>query len=213
MVPKGDIAERLAALVKTGLSREVRAPEKAVVVERERSGEAHVEFTLPEGYTCVVWNLSTGLFGFLREDKNTDGVFFLCRGDGRVEAHIVECKKTVDSSKWSIAVQQMRWTLTKLLALAGALGVTLSRVVLYTAFRFDKLSADSSPNPIAARRTIEPRSEESAAETAFNDAARLQSAWEDGKVLLRGVQGELEHHKIELDKATGRGVSTFASAD
>ena len=122
MIPEGDIAERLADLVKAELYREVIAPEKAVVVEREDAGEAHVELTLPEGCTCIAWKLGTGRFNFLQVDKNTDGAFFLYHVNGRVEAHIVECKKSVDRSHWGKAVEQMRWTLTKLLALAGALG-------------------------------------------------------------------------------------------
>lgn len=219
MIPSGDLPHRLETLIKQTTPSKggsvkvceiIQPPEKALVVEREKSGEAEIACMVPEGWVCIQWNLPTGLFGFLREDKNADGAFFLQQEKGGViEAHIVECKRTVDQKKWTDIVQQMRWTLSKLLALAGALGLSLSRVVLYTAFRNDSLSFERSPNLTDMKRTIGEQSEE---DLQINEEGRELLDWEDDKVRLRGFEGTFSHRKIQLDKETGRGMFTFERA-
>jgi hypothetical protein len=190
----------------------VRSPGQVLVVERNKAGEAEIEFTVPAGCTCILWRLPTGLFEFLREDKNADGPFLVQRSDGQFEAHIVECKKTVDQKKWSDITEQMRWTLCKLMALAGALGVQVEEAVLYTAYRFDKLSEHESPNPAAAKRLIGDPDAQSPEEVEYTEARRQQLAWERDQVPLRGFVAAFRHHKIRLDEATGRATQTFQFA-
>lgn len=216
MIPSGDLPHRLKTLIKQTPSNKegsvklyeiIQPPERASVVEREKSGEAEIACTVPEDCVCIQWTLPTGLFNFLREDKNADGAFFIQQGKGDlIEAHIVECKKTVDQKKWTDIVQQMRWTLSKLLALAGALGLSMSRVVLYTAFRNDSLSFERSPNITDMKRTIGEQSDE---DLQLNEEGRELLDWEDDKVRLRGFEGTFSHRKIQLDKETGRGTVTF----
>jgi hypothetical protein len=134
------------------------------------------------------------------------------RSDGQFEAHIVECKKTVDQKKWSDITEQMRWTLCKLMALAGALGVQVEEAVLYTAYRFDKLSEHESPNPAAAKRLIGDPDAQSPEEVEYTEARRQQLAWERDQVPLRGFVAAFRHHKIRLDEATGRATQTFQFA-
>lgn len=183
----------------------LKGPGHAVVREREQEGEAEVPMAIPEGCTCIQFQLTPGLFQFLRDDKNADGPFFLCRADGRVEAHIVECKKTVGKGAWRGTLAQFHCTLHKLLALAGALGITIDAVVFYTAFRFDLLTEPISPNPTPVKRTLGPPDD-----AAHQDLIRRR-AWESDEIPLRGYTRAFRHHKIPLDPTTGTAASAFTS--
>lgn len=167
----GNIESRLAAhlrdkvtistSVKVPLYLLVRHPDKVVVVEQEAEGEARVECSLPEGALCVQWNLPTGYFRFLKEEQNADGALLIWRDDGSqdglFEAHVMECKKTVEQKTWSKALQQMRWTFLRLRAIAGALGVPIRGVTFYTAFREHKFSSTTSRNALVPRNPITSR--------------------------------------------------------
>lgn len=155
MIPSGELEARLESNIRAGLYELLRAPQGATVVERNVAGEASVAFTLPEGCLCIKWSLPPETFGVLRDKANADGAFILRRADGSFEAHVVECKRTINRTKWAEVRKQMRWTLSRLRALAGILGVELRHGVLYTAFRADDLSPESAPNPIAQRRPID----------------------------------------------------------
>ena len=161
--------------------RILHPPKDAIVRERSEPGKAHVALTLPEGCLCIQWNLPTGLLRVLKEEANADGAFILQRPDGGFEAHVVECKTTVDRSTWRKARLQMRWTLSRLRALAGVLGVELRRGVLYTAFRMDKLSPDSDRNPLVQKRRIK-QGVEKDAKIDWN--LRMEREWEDRRSRL-----------------------------
>jgi hypothetical protein len=208
MISSGTLEERLRSFLRVEAGERriyelIPPPGPAVVVERERQGEANVACRIPEGSLCIQWILKDGLFLFLREQKNADGAFFLGAGQEAFEAHVIECKRTVDQSKWNDINHQMGWTLLRLRALAGVLGVTLSRAVLYTAYRNDKLSPDSSPNPAAMRRTVGAPAEPE--EQELNNARRRQLDWMEDDIELRGFSGRFPHKKIELD-ANGAGA-------
>ena len=207
MTPSGDIERRLRdhiqGKVKDPSKREVpfyvvvRAPGKVTIAEQAVAGEAKVECSLPSESLCIQWNFHGG-FPFLKVDKNADGALLIQRNDGTHEAHVMECKRTVDQTKWSEILQQMRWTLSKLMALAGALGVHLDRAVFYTAFRNDRLSTVSSPNPIFAKLPIET---DAPAEIVrdIGRARQLQIDWENDDISLGDFEGRFAHRKIELD--------------
>lgn len=217
MKPSGDIERRLRdhiqGKVKDPSKREVplyvvvRAPATVKVAEQAVAGEANVECSLPEGSLCVQWSFHGG-FPFLKVDKNADGALLVQRKDGTYEAHVMECKRSVDQTKWGEILQQMRWTLSKLLALSGALGIHLERAVFYTAFRNDRLSTVSSPNPIFAKLPIE-------AEAPLEDerdqrARQLQMDWENDDITLGDFDGRFAHTKIKLDDVLGTGSIRLA---
>jgi hypothetical protein len=186
------------------LYEHVTAPGGVRIVEREAAGEAVVECPVPAGCTCIQWRLD-GLFSFLKEDKNADGTLLVCRQDGRYEAHIIECKRTVDQTKWHEIARQFRWTLGKLLAIAGVLGIAIERVTFGTAYRRDQLSEDESPNPSQGRPMLEGRAEEGDDAAAITEARRYQLAWMNDQVRLPGFLNPFPHVKIRLD-AEGRGT-------
>lgn len=211
MKPRGDIERRFTAHVrdksKAKDGREaptysfVRHPEKAVVVEQEKSGEAKIECSLPEGAVCIQWNLQDGLFLFLKGTRNADGALLIWRDDGSrdglLDAHIMECKKTVDQSKWNDILQQLRWTFMRLRAVSGALGVPLRRVTFYTAYREDKLSSDSSRNPVLPRNPITSRF--ATPDDTIERPRQLQMDWQNDDITLGDFDGRFAHCKIELD--------------
>lgn len=217
MRASGTLEERLRAHVQPTIALKngevrfyeiVEPPSKAIVEEREAAGEARVECDLPPGTRCVRWNLGTGKFQFLKEERNADGALLLFRDDGSkdgaFEAHILECKRTVDQKKWSDVLQQMRWTLARLLAVCGTLGIPVVRACLYTAFRRDSLSSNSSRNPALPRIPIGGARLDDEIELSW---ARLQQlAWEDDEVALAGFEGRFPHRKVKLDEASGAGA-------
>ncbi|MEP7126339.1 MAG: hypothetical protein ABJE95_35735 [Byssovorax sp.] len=221
MKPSGDIERRLADHIRenvpTGAGGQtpfyllVRHPNKAVVVEQEKAGEARIECGLPDGALCVQWNLPTGLFQFLKMEKNADGALLLWRDDGSsdglFEAHVMECKKTVDQSKWNQILQQLRWTFMRLRAISGVLGVPLRRVTFYTAYREDKLSSDSSRNPLLPRNAITSRFAKQDEE--IDRPRQLQMDWQNDDVRLGDFDGRFAHTKIELD-GLGNGATDLA---
>lgn len=219
MIPRsGTLTERVVRLMKARVKEKggseratyawVPAPGPVTVREAEREGEATVELTLPAGCECLELWLPTGMFNILAEDKNADGALLVAQPDGTLEAHVVECKKTVDSATWGKARAQMMWTLVKLQALAGALGEQIAGAVCYTAFREDRLSEDESPNPAYSERII--GVPESAAEQELRWGRRTQLEWMRGRIHLTGYRGELAHHRIPLD-AAGRGAGALVS--
>lgn len=218
MKSSGNIEQRLAAHIRetppaqTGQARVyvlVRHPEQVVIVEREKAGEARVACSLPEGALCIQWNLPTGLFQFLKEEKNADGALLIWRDDGthdgHFEAHVMECKATVNQNTWTKILQQCRWTFLRLRAVAGVLGVPISRVTFYTAYRDDKLSIASSRNPLVPRNLITSRS--APPDERIERIRQLKMAWENDDISLADFEGRFAHTKIELD---GRGNGAIA---
>ncbi len=74
----------------------------------------------------------------------------------------------------------------------------LERAVFYTAFRNDRLSTVSSPNPILAKVPIEtdPPPEDV---RNLDRARQLQLDWENDDITLGDFDGRFAHNKIELD--------------
>ncbi|WP_437734147.1 hypothetical protein [Sorangium sp. So ce1335] len=209
----GSLEQRLAAIIAPELGdggpfyEVLRPPSQATVKETKKDGYAEVACTIPEGHICIQWRLDeTGRFLFLRGDKNADGALLLIGPDDWVEAHIIECKRKVTQGKWEDILQQMRWTLYKLLALAGVLGLSIDEVHLGTAYRVDELSEESSPNPALGKPTLGGTSQQTPGEDLLSESRLRQLAWENDEVHLPGFQGAFRHVKVQLDETSGRGV-------
>ncbi len=211
MKPSGNIEQRLithfCANVMTKKRGQVpfflvvRDPDKAVVFEEEPGAEARIECSLPADALCVQLNLPTGLFRFLKEESNADGALLIWRNDGSrdgvFEAHVMECKKTINSNVWEKARLQLRWTFMRLRAISGALGVPLRRVTFYTAYQLNKLSSDSSRNPVLPRNPITSRFAKP--EEVVERLRQLQMDWENDDISLGDFEGRFAHRKVELD--------------
>ncbi|UQA56476.1 hypothetical protein [Polyangium aurulentum] len=122
----------------------VTGPGEVIVHETEKKGYARIACRFGEGVRAIQWSITAGDLRPIGSEKNADGAVLLVRPDGALEAHVMECKQTIDSSTWKKALSQLEWTVIKLLAIAGALHERVERVVLYTAFRSNALAPDES---------------------------------------------------------------------
>jgi len=150
--------------------------------------EAHLHPRLQRKLAQVIW----------RDDGSHDGLF---------EAHVMECKTTVDQKTWNKVLQQVRWTFLRLRAVAGALGVPIQQVTFYTAYREDKLSSTSSRNPLVPRNPITSRF--APPDERIERPRQLQLDWENDYITLGDFEGRFAHTKIELD---GRGNGSIGLA-
>ena len=204
----GDLEQRLRAAIHRTLFRAVRAPDGVRIEETESDGRADVQLTPPEGALCIEWKIQSKIFGFLKDTNNADGAFFLVAGDGTVEAHIVECKRTVTQDAWSHAKRQMRSTLLRLRALAGVLGVDIAKVVCYTAHCDDQLEPDSVPEPAEGKISLgdDPPAPEDAEDL---ETVRRQFDWDGDVVHLPDFASPIPHRKLPLEQVDGVGTGTF----
>lgn len=148
-----DLAQRLKTLFAPPTNAKPRfqivdGPATVTIEEREKAGYARILCKFGEGVRVIQWTLQTGDLRPIASEKNADGAMLVVRPDGALEAHVMECKQTVDSKHWNDALVQIEWTVIRLLAIAGALHERVERVVLYTAFRRNALAVDESEEPV-----------------------------------------------------------------
>lgn len=201
MNPVGDLEARRATWLTDRSTCWTRSDGTVVVEEKEKGGIARVRFILPVGRPCIQWHIGgSHLFRILKEESAADGLFMLQTLDDFWEAHIVECKKTVSDQTWKKARQQMRWTLARLRALSGILGFSVSSVVCYTAYREERQSPGRALNSTDFKLGVGvPESSSNASTIPFS----FRRQWQDGMIVLEGVEGQLVHRRIELDPVTG----------
>lgn len=172
----------------------VTGPGEVFVDEKDLPGRARIGCRFGEGMLVIQWHLQDGDLRLISGKKNADGAMLVVRPDGALEAHVMECKQTVNWSKWGDILQQFGWTVLRLLAIAGALHERVERVVLYTAFKTNALAAEESPDP-ESFRLLEGE------DGAFLRRAlpMIQSAVET-EVELRGWASPFLHVKVPKDE-------------
>ncbi len=171
------------------------------VHEAHRDGQARVTFAAPAGWRLERIALTAG-FRWLRQLKSADGLVLASRPDGRWEAHIVECKKTVGDESWRHVRQQLHGTRIRLDALCGVLGIEVDAVYLYTAFRRDRIGAQTSPDPLLVEIPVG-SSATPQRPTPEQVAGRL--AWAADVIALPEF-GELPHRRVPLAVADDVGL-------
>lgn len=173
----------------------VTGPGEVFVDEKDLPGRARIGCRFGEGMLVIQWHLQDGDLRLIGGKKNADGAILVVRPDGALEAHVMECKQTVNSGKWGDVLQQFGWTVIRLLAIAGALHERVERVVLYTAFKTNALAAEQSANPEEFRIPLEGE------DGAFyrRDWPMMQSAVET-EVELRGWTSRFLHVKVPKDE-------------
>lgn len=188
------LRDRLASVFADGRNgprwRIVEGPGEVVVEEKAKDGRAKIHCRFPQGFRVISWMHEPGDFKPIASDKNADGPMLVVRPDGMLEAHVMECKQTVSASEWRKALQQLEWTVLRLLAIAGALHERVQRVVLYTAFRKDELSFDGSPDAVLFDL---PLGDEE------NTIARRDRSWMSNDISLPGWSSPFHHEKVQKD--------------
>jgi hypothetical protein len=209
---QGDLQRRLRTAIQKNLYRTVLGPDVLRVREMERDGRAEVLLSPPGDSLCVEWKIQSKIFGFLTDARIADGAFFVLAGDDTVEAHIIECKRTVTQDAWSNAKQQMRSTLLRLRALAGVLGVEITRAVCYTAFCEDELSPDSLPEPAELKIPVGDEDPATPMDAIDLEVVRRQFDWEHASVHLPDLATPMPHRKLllNIDLSDGMGKGTFS---
>lgn len=173
---------------------------QTLVTEATDEGAATVTCTLPQEVVGIRWKIETAsLFPFLKEKLAADGAVILQLPDGTYEAHIMECKLTVNQDSWARAKRQMRWTLIRLRALAGVLGIQFKRVVCYTAYRFERWETGLVKIPIGAPKPVN----DEQAETI--DLLQQQGDWLAAEIELRDFDPLFLHRKVVLNSEDGMG--------
>lgn len=123
------------------------------VEERASDGAAEVILELPEPRECLHFRAEpsggTRWFQYLKPQTCADGALLVPMSDGSYAAHIVECKASLDASKWVRVKQQFLGALLRLHAIAGLLGLSIERIQCYTAFRSSQLVSPSSANMVS----------------------------------------------------------------
>jgi len=213
---QGSLRERLSMWIKEEKNKDGKRPRRIyevvegpctlLVEETNEAGEAAVYCQVATDHTCVEFKLhgQDGIFEFLRESYNADGAFLIARPDDSVSIWIVECKKTIRSSSWDHALKQFQWTAARLLAVAGVIGVEVKSISLMTAFRYDELSPEASPNPALGKLPVGGNAAELPEEERRSLEALKLLAWMGEDVPLRGFTGRFAHTRVQLD-STGVG--------
>ena len=170
----------------------VQGPGEVFVEEMQKEGAARIACRFPEGFVAIPWRLQSGDLRPIGSEKNADGALLLLRPDGGIEAHVMECKQTITSSKWKEVLEQLAWTVIRLLAIAGALHERVARVVLYTAFRNDDLSLDDAADPVQYKLAIE--------EAEASPMVRRDLQWMSPDIELPGWASRFPHVKVQKDE-------------
>lgn len=107
--------------------------------DKQNDGAAEVSCELPSGSECLLFRAEpkggTTFFQFLRRRNCADGAVLVPIAEGRVAAHIIECKRALRPSKWRDARQQFAGALYRLRAIAHTLDLQIDHVTCYTASR------------------------------------------------------------------------------
>jgi hypothetical protein len=209
-VTVADLGKRLDARIGDGFCWVSQAP--ISLYEELSDGEAQVTCAFSPDAVCLVFKLDRVAFPFLRPQRSVDWLLLLCHPDGLIEAHLVECKRKIDSKSWRDIKEQMSSSIIRALTLGGALGVEVARFFCYTAFRNDRISSRSSPDPVFAKIPIGP-AEVAAAEPAASREARAGGFdWRGATIRIGTIDADVPHEKVQLDVATGVGRIDLATA-
>lgn len=196
----GDLWQRLGCAIDRRRYDVVAAPDPIVLNEDDPLGRAEIRLDLIPGMRCVVWHIEDNVFGFLSNDQNADGAFFVLGRDDEVEAHIIECKMTLNRGTWVKVRKQMRATLLRLRALAGVLGLTITRVVCYSAFHEEEAAPLTSANLAFTRPPLGEVQAPAAEDAEALAVLRQQYGWREALVELRDIEGRHPHRQIRLSR-------------
>lgn len=149
----------------------VETSDRFRVQERDNlnDGAADVELALPTPLLCLHFAAEerggTRFFQFLRGQPCADGALLVPIAEGRMAAHIVECKRTLKPDKWQQVKGQFTGALYRLRALSQVLEIQIDQVTCYTAWRELELVRPSPANTVQRRvatgqRATTPNAEE-----------------------------------------------------
>lgn len=176
------------------------------VEECAEDGRACVRFTAPRG-----WRLERlaihhrHRFDWLSLRKAADGIVLACRPDAIWEAHIVECKASVGMGAWEKVREQFRGSRIRLDAICGVLDIDLAQVMLYTAFRHDRMGL-GSPDLALIDTMVGPPAPHDA---GVDHAKAAAMAWRAPTITLPGFP-PFPHRRVPLTVRDDTGYATVS---
>lgn len=166
-----------------------------IVKEPKKAGEAEVTVTL-QRYSIAFNNMEKSRLSCFKNAKCADGIIFEQLNDGNWNLHVMECKRTMKADEWEKTKQQFEGAILNAHALAGVLGIQgFSNIYCYTAFRHDRLTPASSPDPVFAKLLV-----------GVPTTASPSFDWEKDRVKILSLP-RVQHKKVQLDPATGTGTT------
>ena len=125
-----------------------------VVEEKKDDGLALVRCTLPNGRAFEL-TLEGKNIAHLKIPRCTDGILLLETPSGEWELHIIECKRTVNRSKWKRVKMQFEASIQRSIGLLAGIGVFPHKIKLYTAVREQKIIDEKNADPVLNKMTLE----------------------------------------------------------
>ena len=172
------------------------------VTEKKDDGYALVHCTLPHGLAYEL-TLEGKSIAHLVSKKCNDGVLLLETPNGDWELHIIECKRTVNKSKWDKTKLQFETTIQRSLSLLASIGVFPAKIKLYTAVRDQEIIDEKNADPVLNKMTLAEWRE-----LSLKQQEKLHYMdWFDHSIGI-WVQSDIPHEIIPLDE-NGNGSVTI----
>lgn len=200
---RDELDRRLTARIQDGFCWASEAPIE--IFEENVTGEARVTCTFSSGAVGLVFRLEKVGFPFLRQAKSVDWLVLVHLPDGGLSAHLIECKRTVNQGKWHDIKEQMAASVTRGLALAGALGSEIRRFHCYTAYRNDRVSPQRSPDPVLEKLPVGPAATTRGEEADVREARIGELDWYAAEIRLDGLDVHVAHRRVQLEQSSGFG--------
>lgn len=178
----------------------LRDKEQTELKEKAQAGKASLICTA-QGELLIFPTPENHVFPYLDgKQKGTTAcadkfLFKLNRESGVWDLHIMEFKKTIDTSVIGKSQWQFTMSVYNARAIAGFLGIELKNVCLYTGFRNDKLAGNQSLIALRASNNKE--------------TIRKILQWTEDRYELRvdGANKTFPHQKIQLDPEGNGSIS------
>lgn len=165
------------------------------------SEQVCLEETQKEGRSRLICNLNTCSIAFKNADKSklnyishkkcADNIVFQRVDENNWVVKIIEFKRSVGIDEWKKVKQQFKGAILNSMAIGGFLGIhNISEIVLYTAFRRDKLSEQQLKNthdPILLKLPL------------GRDNKANFADWNSEEIMIDLKDNKFKHIKIQLD--------------
>lgn len=174
----------------------VRAGESIVLKEKSQSGKVVLNCTVKSD-AIIITTPEKNVLRYLDESIKgatscADIFIFRKNEEDSWELHIIEFKKTIDTSTVAKSKNQLTMGIYNARAIAAFLGFEIRKIFLYSGFRKDSIK-DLNATALSAIR----------ANVANYNIVKLWKS-DKWKLMIDDEEKELEHSKIQLD-ATGAG--------
>lgn len=156
----------------------------AVVEEKQNGGDEAVK--IKSDRELLILPNESFRSCFISDRKCADVLVCETLDDKSICFHIIELKRTIRDSSWNKVKDQFRSSIKHAFSVGGYLeSCEVKKINVYTAFRYDKLKTQATPNPILLKNEI-----------GKNPSSSID--WNSRNLKLLGKN--MLHKKIQLDE-------------